>query len=170
MTRLPLLASATAASLLVAGAASAAAVSDSDRAFLTKDVQGARYELALAQTAQAKAAKVGFDWPTVDEVQAKVREEIAEVEAETTGGPGQNADAVADEIGDLMFATVNLARWHRLDAEQTLNRATDKFVRRFRRIEDALRARGQRWEDATFTELDALWEQVKKTPPSPLAE
>ena len=120
--------------------------------------------LMRAQKAQHKAAKVGFDWPTVDEVQAKIREEIAEVEAETSGGPGQNADAVADEIGDLMFATVNLARWHRLDAEQTLNRATDKFVRRFQLIEDALRARGQRWEDATFAELDTLWEQVKKTP------
>ncbi len=123
--------------------------------------------LMRAQKAQGKAAKVGFDWPTVDEVQAKIREEIAEVEAETTSGPGQNADAVADEIGDLMFATVNLARWHRLDAEQTLNRATDKFVRRFQRIEDALRARGRRWEDATFEELDALWEQVKKTPLPP---
>ncbi len=123
--------------------------------------------LMRAQKAQGKAAKVGFDWPTVDEVQAKIREEIAEVELETTGGPGHNAEAVADEIGDLMFATVNLARWHRLDAEQTLQRATDKFVRRFQRIEDALRAAGRRWEDATFEELDALWEQVKKATPPP---
>ena len=123
--------------------------------------------LMRAQKAQAKAAKVGFDWPTVGEVQAKIREEIAEVEAETTSGPGHNADAVTDEIGDLMFATVNLARWHRLDAEQTLNRATDKFVRRFQRIEDVLRATGRRWEDATFEELDALWEQAKKATPPP---
>ncbi len=124
--------------------------------------------LMRAQKAQGKAAKVGFDWPTVDEVQAKIREEIAEVEAETTNGPGHNADAVADELGDLMFATVNLARWHQLDAEQTLNRATDKFVRRFQRIEDALRAAGRRWEDASFEELDALWEQVKKATPPPV--
>ena len=122
--------------------------------------------LMRAQKAQAKAAKVGFDWPTVQEVQAKIREEVAEVEAETIQGPGQNADAVADELGDLMFATVNLARWHKLDAESTLNRATDKFVRRFQRIEDALRAQGRRWEDATFEELDALWEQVKKIAPA----
>ena len=121
--------------------------------------------LMRAQKAQGKAAKVGFDWPTVGEVQAKIREEIAEVEAETVDGPGKNADAVADELGDLMFATVNLARWHKLDAEATLNRATDKFVRRFQRIEDALRAMGRRWEDATFEELDALWEQVKKSAP-----
>ncbi len=122
--------------------------------------------LMRAQKAQGKAAKVGFDWPTVAEVEAKIREEIAEVEAETALGPGQNADAVADELGDLMFATVNLARWHKLDAEATLNRATDKFVRRFQRIEDALRAAGKRWEDATFEELDALWEQAKKSDPA----
>ena len=119
--------------------------------------------LMRAQKAQSKAAKVGFDWPTVAEVEAKIREEIAEVADETTDGPGHNADAVADEIGDLLFATVNLARWHKLDAEQTLNRATDKFVRRFQRIEDALRAVDRRWEDATFEELDALWEQAKKS-------
>lgn len=126
--------------------------------------------LMRAQKAQGKAAKVGFDWPTVAEVQAKIREEIAEVEAETVHGPGHNADAVADELGDLLFATVNLVRWHKLDAEMTLNRATDKFVRRFQGIEDALRARGQRWEDATFEELDALWEQVKKATPPPTAQ
>ena len=126
--------------------------------------------LMRAQKAQGKAAKVGFDWPTVAQVQAKIREEIAEVEAETTHGPGHNADAVADELGDLMFATVNLARWHKLDAEATLNRATEKFVRRFQRIENVLRAAGKRWEDATFEELDALWEQVKKATPPPVAQ
>ena len=126
--------------------------------------------LMRAQKAQGKAAKVGFDWPTVAEVQAKIREEIAEVEAETALGPGHNADAVADELGDLLFATVNLLRWHKLDAEGTLNRATDKFVRRFRCIEDALRAGGQRWEDATFEELDALWEQAKKSTPPPVVQ
>ena len=123
--------------------------------------------LLRAQKAQEKAARVGFDWPTVAEVAAKVREEIAEVEAETVSGPGHNADAVADEIGDLLFATVNLARWHKLDAENILQRATDKFVRRFRFIETSLQTTGRRWEDATFDELDALWEQAKK--PEPIA-
>ena len=119
--------------------------------------------LMRAQKAQEKAARVGFDWPSVEQVAAKVREEIAEVEAETVAGPGRNADAVADELGDLLFASVNLARWHKLDAETILQRATDKFVRRFGHIEDALRATGRRWEDASFEELDALWEQAKKT-------
>ena len=118
--------------------------------------------LLRAQKAQEKAARVGFDWPTVAEVAAKVREEIAEVEEETVSGPGHNAEAVADEIGDLLFATVNLARWHKLEAENLLQRATDKFVRRFRYIETTLQSTGRRWEDATFDELDALWEQAKK--------
>ena len=123
--------------------------------------------LMRAQKAQEKAARVGFDWPTVAEVAAKVREEIDEVEAETVAGPGHNADAVADELGDLLFATVNLARWHKLDAESILQRATDKFVRRFRYIETTLQAAGRRWEDAAFEELDALWEQAKKPPAAP---
>ena len=123
--------------------------------------------LMRAQKAQEKAARVGFDWPTVDQVAAKVREEIAEVEAETLAGPGHNADAVADELGDLLFASVNLARWHKLDAETILQRATDKFVRRFEHIETALRAAGRCWEDASFEELDALWEQAKKPAAAP---
>ena len=69
---------------------------------------------------------------------------------------------MADEIGDLLFATVNLARWHKLDAEAVLQRATDKFVRRFRHVEVALKKAGSRWEDATFAQMDALWDQAKK--------
>ena len=115
--------------------------------------------LMRAQKAQEKAGRVGFDWPSIDQVAAKVDEEIAEVRKAAEAG---NADAVAEEIGDLLFAAVNLARWHKLDAEGTLNRATDKFVQRFGRIESALQARGRRWEDASFEELDAMWEEVKK--------
>lgn len=118
--------------------------------------------LIRAQKAQEKAARVGFDWPDVAGVAAKVREEIAEVEAETAGGPGRNTAAVADEIGDLLFATVNLARWHKLDAEAVLQRATDKFVRRFQKVETALKEAGNRWENASFEQLDILWEQAKK--------
>ncbi len=117
--------------------------------------------LMRAQKAQEKAGRVGFDWPSIEQVAAKVHEEIAEVQEAAGAG---DANAVADELGDLLFAAVNLARWHKLDAENTLNRATDKFVRRFGLIEDALRAKGQRWEDATFEELDALWEEAKLIP------
>ena len=115
--------------------------------------------LMRAQKAQEKAGRVGFDWPVIEQVAAKVREEIAEVQEATVAG---DPEAVAEEIGDLLFAAVNLARWHKLDAEGTLNRATDKFVRRFERIEAALQARGKRWEDTPFEELDALWEEAKR--------
>ena len=110
--------------------------------------------LMRAQKLQEKAAKVGFDWPDIRGVQEKVREEVAEVE-------GATPETVGEEIGDLLFAAVNLARWHRLDAETTLRHATDKFARRFRHVETALRERGQAWETATFAELDALWNEAK---------
>ena len=115
--------------------------------------------LMRAQKAQEKAAKVGFDWRAVEEVLAKVREEVAEIEETPPGA----ADAVAEEIGDLLFAAVNLARWHKLDAETALRRATDKFVRRFQHVETALRAREEAWDQAAYEELDALWEEAKRS-------
>ena len=115
--------------------------------------------LMRAQKAQEKAGRVGFDWPSIDQVAAKVHEEIAEVREAAERG---DAEHVAEEIGDLLFAAVNLARWHKLDAESTLNRATDKFVRRFESIEAVLQSRGQRREHASFDELDALWDEVKR--------
>ncbi len=110
--------------------------------------------LMRAQKLQEKAAKVGFDWPDIRGVQEKVREETAEVENATP-------DTVGEEIGDLLFSAVNLARWHHSDAETALRHATDKFARRFRHVEAALRARGQAWEKTTFEELDALWNDAK---------
>lgn len=118
--------------------------------------------LMRAQKAQEKAAKVGFDWRAADEVLAKVREEITEIEETPPGA----SEAVAEEIGDLLFSAVNLARWHKLDAETTLRLATDKFVRRFQHVESALRTRGQSWDAATFEELDALWEKAKSAAPT----
>ena len=115
--------------------------------------------LMRAQKAQEKAGRVGFDWPSIDQVAAKVHEEIAEVQ---DAADHKDAASVAEEIGDLLFAAVNLARWHKLDAEDTLNRATDKFVRRFEQIEAALQVRGKKWEEASFEELDALWDEAKR--------
>ncbi len=119
--------------------------------------------LMRAQKAQEKAGRVGFDWLNVADVFAKVREEVAEVEQAGGGvvhenGPG---DALAEEIGDLLFSVVNLARWHKLDGELLLAKATDKFIRRFGQVEARLKTRGQRWEDTPFAEMDALWDAVK---------
>ena len=116
--------------------------------------------LMRAQKAQEKAGRVGLDWPSIDQVTAKVHEEIAEVREAAERGDEEH---VAEEIGDLLFTAVNLARWHKLDAEGTLNRATDKFVRRFEMIEEALQAHGKRWGDASFEELDTLWEEAKRS-------
>ncbi len=124
--------------------------------------------LQRAQKIQAKAAKVGFDWREARDVLAKMREEVGEVEAAlssvstaTTDSDGGDGGPVAEELGDLLFSVVNLARWQRLESELLLRRATDKFSARFRHVEAALRARGQAWENASFSELDALWEEAK---------
>lgn len=121
---------------------------------------GALPALLRAQKAQQKAARAGFDWQAAADVFAKLREEVEEVSRELLHAP-PDAAAVADEIGDLLFTTVNLARWHGLEAELVLNQATNKFVRRFHRVEQELRAAGKRWEDASPAELETLWERVK---------
>ncbi len=106
---------------------------------------------------QKKAAKVGFDWPDAAPVFAKLREEIAEVEAELETSP----EKLEDEIGDLLFSVVNLARKLHLDAEVALHRATGKFATRFRQIEQLASARGLVFEQLTLPEMDALWDEVK---------
>lgn len=117
--------------------------------------------LMRAQKVSAKAARVGFDWQNPAEVLAKVREEIDEVADETD--PARRAE----EIGDLLFATVSLARWEKADAEELLRAATDKFARRFRRVEDTLRTSGRAWETVPFAELDALWDEAKRATDPP---
>jgi MazG family protein len=116
--------------------------------------------LMRAQKAQSKAARVHFDWPEVGEVIAKVEEEFRETQRAIAS---QNQSAIEDEIGDLLFAVVNLARKCKLDAESTLQAATDKFVARFNRLEDELQARGKRFGDADLAELDEIWNEVKMT-------
>ena len=127
------------------------------RGSLLDGVPDALPALMRAQKISARAARVGFDWPSPAEVLAKVREEVEEVAAETD--PARRGE----EIGDLLFATVSLARWEKADAEGLLRAATDKFARRFRRVEDALQARGLTWEAAPFETLDALWNEAKRT-------
>jgi MazG family protein len=114
--------------------------------------------LMRAQKAQKKAARVNFDWAEISDVVAKVDEELAETkEAIASRDPA----AIADEMGDLLFAVVNLARKSHLDAETTLQTATDKFVTRFNKLEDALRARGKKLGDVGLEELDQIWNAVK---------
>lgn len=122
------------------------------------DLPTALPALMRAQKAQAKAARVKFDWKDLSEVLAKVDEEIAEVkEAIVRGSSAERAE----EIGDLLFAVVNLARRSEFDAETLLQSATDKFVRRFGALEDEVHAQGKKLGEPGLAELDAIWNAQK---------
>jgi uncharacterized protein YabN with tetrapyrrole methylase and pyrophosphatase domain len=115
--------------------------------------------LMRAEKAQKKAARVNFDWRELRDVIAKVEEELEETK---TAVASSDARMIADEVGDLLFAVVNLARKCQLEAESLLQSATDKFVARFNEMEDRLRARGGKLGEANLEELDAIWEEIKK--------
>jgi ATP diphosphatase len=113
--------------------------------------------LTRALKLQAKASQVGFDWNDPRAVLRKIREEADEIEAALDA---DGADAAA-EVGDLFFAVVNLARHLHADPEAVLRQTNRKFERRFSSIERALSAQGKAPQDATLTEMDALWEETK---------
>ena len=115
--------------------------------------------LMRAQKAQSKVARVNFDWANVRDVIAKVEEELGELKDALAS---ENGQSIEDEIGDLLFAIVNLARKCKLDTENTMQTATDKFVARFNRLEDELQTRGKRLGDVDLAELDAIWDEIKK--------
>jgi tetrapyrrole methylase family protein/MazG family protein len=114
--------------------------------------------LLKADKVQRKVARVGFDWKHVKDVIAKVEEELREVK---NARASKSRKQFEEEVGDLLFAVVNLARFENLQAEELLNRSTAKFVKRFQVIEKAVHASGRRLEDCTLAELDALWESAK---------
>ena len=114
--------------------------------------------LMRAQKVQKKAAKVGFDWDDVSGALDKVNEETDEVRAALREDP----DRVKEEIGDLLFSVVNVCRFAKVDAEETLTEATDKFADRFKKVEALAAARGIDMKTAGLEALDALWEEVKK--------
>ena len=115
--------------------------------------------LTRALKLQDKAGKVGFDWNSPRAVLAKIREETDEIEAELDS-PDRTAAAEA-EVGDLLFAVVNLARHLHADPEGILRATNVKFERRFAAIERVLAARGKTPKDATLAEMDALWDEAK---------
>ena len=113
--------------------------------------------LTRALKLQAKASKVGFDWNDPRAVLRKIREEADEIEAALDGEPA----SAAPEIGDLLFAAVNLARHLRADPETLLRGTNQKFERRFAAIERALAERGKKPQESTLAEMDALWDEAK---------
>lgn len=131
---------------------------------LLDDVPSALPALSRAAKLQKRAAQVGFDWPEALPVVDKVREELGEVlEAMSENDP----QAIAEELGDLLFVVVNLARHLKVDPENALRAANGKFERRFRFIEQALRDAGRPIESCNLEELDALWGEAKKAEQSP---
>ncbi|OOE90266.1 nucleoside triphosphate pyrophosphohydrolase [Salinivibrio sharmensis] len=117
--------------------------------------------LTRAYKLQKRCARVGFDWPTVPPVIDKVREEIEEVEQELAQA-SVNQARVDEEVGDLLFAVVNLARHLGTDAEQALRRANQKFEARFRGVENHLRDNEKNIQQCQLDELESAWQLVKK--------
>jgi MazG family protein len=115
--------------------------------------------LLMALRLQERAAGVGFDWPDEKGPQAKVREEMAELEEVA---PGTDRERMAMELGDLFFAAVNLSRKLGVDPNQALEIANVKFRARFEAVERIARERGVEVGEATLDELDTLWEEVKQ--------
>ncbi|MCC7016765.1 MAG: nucleoside triphosphate pyrophosphohydrolase [Rhodospirillales bacterium] len=119
--------------------------------------------LTRALKLQKRAARVGFDWTEAVRILEKLREETAEMEAEIKGDTAR--DRLLDELGDLLFVCVNLARRLEFDPESALRHANAKFERRFRAMEALLAERGLKPEQASLDEMEALWQQAKKSDP-----
>jgi MazG family protein len=115
--------------------------------------------LLMAYRLQERAAGIGFDWPDATGPLAKVKEETGELERETGGG---RRETIEEELGDLLFAAVNLSRKLGVEPNQALERANAKFQRRFEGVEALAEERGLEMGRATLEELDKLWEEVKK--------
>lgn len=126
---------------------------------LLDDIPKALPALSRAQKLQGRAARAGFDWPDTLPVIDKLAEELDEIRQAIAQG---DQAAVAEEVGDLLFCTVNLARHLKVDAETALRAGNDKFEQRFRFIEQQLSEGGRGVEQCSLQELDALWDEAKR--------
>ncbi|MFU2143849.1 nucleoside triphosphate pyrophosphohydrolase [Gallibacterium anatis] len=117
--------------------------------------------LLRAAKLQKRCAKVGFDWSELEPTIQKVEEELQEVRDEVSKQP-QNPQAIEEEIGDLLFASVNVARHLKLNPEEALRKANLKFERRFRQVEQSILASGRQLEQVSLAEMDLIWDQVKQ--------
>ena len=124
-----------------------------------KDV--CRYLPALirASKIQSKAAKVGFDWPDADGALAKLTEEVSEL---TEAVREKNRDHAFEELGDVLFSAVNVARFFDCSAEEALEKTIQKFISRFSFVEDSAKSAGKNLSDMSLEEMDALWDEAKK--------
>jgi len=118
--------------------------------------------LYRADKVQRRAARVGFDWNSVAGAWKKVHEETDEIQDLLKRPKGKSKKRLKEEIGDLLFAVVNVSRKMNIDAEETLQRSTSKFMRRFKEIELHSRRRGKPLHKMTLKEMDKIWDEVKK--------
>jgi ATP diphosphatase len=154
----------------------AAAMAPSQGSSILSDVPIGLPALTRAIKLQDKAAKVGFDWPDLGPVFAKMKEEIAEFEdvaflggasdrpagnRPDATGVASNAALIEEELGDMLFVMANIARHLNLDAETALRKANDKFTRRFAYIEQRLSERGKTPDQSSLEEMDALWDEIR---------
>ncbi|WP_045836203.1 nucleoside triphosphate pyrophosphohydrolase [Hyphomicrobium sp. 99] len=146
------------------------ASSPSHKSATLADVPVGLPALTRAIKLQDKAARVGFDWPNLQPVFEKLKEEIGELEEALVASgdsppgsrpPSGNQDAIKEEFGDMLFVMANIARHLKLDPEAALRAANDKFVRRFAHIEKALGERGKSPSQSSLAEMDALWDEAK---------
>ncbi|HAF62946.1 MAG TPA: nucleoside triphosphate pyrophosphohydrolase [Anaerolineaceae bacterium] len=112
--------------------------------------------LSLAQAYQKRAARVGFDWETMEPVKQKIQEELQEVEL------AKDEEEQGKELGDVLFAVVNLIRWYGFDAESLLREASERFAQRFEYIEECVEKQGKTFAEYSLVELDAFWDEAKK--------
>lgn len=116
--------------------------------------------LVKAMRLQSKAKQVGFEWDNIDQVWDKVKEEMEELhEVVQLGQP----DQIEDEFGDVLFSLVNYSRFLKVDAENALERTNKKFIRRFQHMEKMAAAQGKTLDEMSLTEMDSLWNEVKKS-------
>ncbi|GMV66143.1 MAG: nucleoside triphosphate pyrophosphohydrolase [Candidatus Hinthialibacteria bacterium] len=113
--------------------------------------------LLRAERLQSRAAKVGFDWDHPQQIIEKIEEELSELKESLS----QGQDRIEEELGDLLFTVVNLARFLKMDPENALQECNGKFIQRFQHIEERLRSQGSSVEKASLAEMDALWTDAK---------
>jgi MazG family protein len=126
-------------------------------------VAGNMPPLRLAEKVQERAASVGFDWDDASGIIDKLREELDELEASLKHN---DRDEIKGELGDVLFSVINMTRFLNIDASGALNTTTDKFVKRFRVMQQLIRADGKRLADMTLPDMDLYWDRAKSSPNS----
>ena len=126
---------------------------------LLDDIQDTLYAFDRAEKLQKKAANVGFDWQNSSDIINKIEEELNEIREVINSGADQSN--LSEEIGDLIFSCINLARFYKINSEIALQNTNNKFIKRFNYIEDNLRKKNKLMQDVSLEEMDNLWNESK---------